>query len=71
VAGLITGGQPGTITPGTSRQVPYVVDVQNGSTSADMEDILSTAAGMQTASDTLGVGSDWYMVVATFRPASG
>ena len=71
VAGLITGGQPGTITPGTSQQVPYVVDVQNGSASADMEDILSTAAGTQTASDTLGVGSDWYMVVATFRPASG
>ena len=71
VAGLITGGQPGTIVPGTSQQVPYVVDVQNGSASADMEDILSTAAGTQTASDTLGVGSDWYMVVATFRPASG
>ena len=71
VAGLITGGQPGTIIPGTSQQVPYVVDVQNGSASADMEDILSTAAGTQTASDTLGVGSDWYMVVATFRPASG
>jgi hypothetical protein len=70
VAGLITGGQPGTIVPGTSQQVPYVVDVQNGSASADMEDILSTAAGTQTASDALGVGSDWYMVVATFRPAS-
>jgi hypothetical protein len=68
VAGLITGGQPGTIIPGASQQVPYVVDVQNGSASADMEDILSTAAGPQTASDTLGVGSDWYMVVATFRP---
>jgi len=36
-----------------------------------MADILSTAAGTQTASDTLGVGSDWYMVVATFRPADG
>jgi hypothetical protein len=71
VAGLITGGQPGTIIPGTSQQVPYVVDVQNGSASADIEDILSTAPGPQTASDTLGVGSDWYMVVATFRPASG
>ena len=71
VAGLITGGQPGTIVPGTSQQVPYVVDVQNGSASADMEDILSTAAGTQTASDTLGAGSDWYMVVATFRTASG
>jgi hypothetical protein len=71
VAGLITGGQPGTISPGASQQVPYVVDVQNGSASADMEDILATAAGPQTASDSLGTGSDWYMVVATFRPASG
>ena len=70
VAGLITGGQPGTIVSGASQQVPYVVDVQNGSASADMEDILSTAAGTQTASDILGTGSDWYMVVATFRPAS-
>jgi len=69
VAGLITGGQPGTITPGASQHVPYVIDVQNGSGSADMEDILSTAPGTQTASDTLGVGSDWYMVVATFRPS--
>jgi hypothetical protein len=71
IAGLITGGQPGTITAGSSQQVPYVIDVQNGSGSADMEDILSTAAGTQTASNALGSGSDWYMVVATFRPASG
>jgi Fibronectin type III domain len=71
LAGLITGGQPGTIVPGSSQQVPYVVDVQNGSASADIEDILSTAAGTQTASDILGADSDWYMVVATFRPASG
>ena len=68
VAGLITGGQPGTIAPGASQQVPYAVDVQNGSASADFEDILSTAPGVQTASATLGAGSDWYMVVATFRP---
>jgi hypothetical protein len=68
IAGLITGGQPGTISPGASQQVPYVVDVQNGSASADLEDVLSTAAGTQTASDALGSGSDWYMVVATFRP---
>ena len=68
IAGLITGGQPGTISPGASQKVPYVIDVQNGSASADLEDILSTAAGTQTASDALGSGSDWYMVVATFRP---
>jgi hypothetical protein len=31
-------------------------------------DVLSTAPGPQTAGATLGVGSDWYMVVAAFRP---
>ena len=68
IAGLITGGQPGTIVPGASQNVPLVVDVQNGSASADIEDVLSTASGVQTAGATLGVGSDWYMVVAAFRP---
>ena len=68
IAGLITGGQPGTIAPGASQNVPLAVNVQNGSASADMEDILSTAPGAQTAGAALGVGSDWYMVVATFRP---
>jgi hypothetical protein len=68
IAGLITGGQPGTIVPGASQNVPLAVDVQNGSASADMEDVLSTAPGVQTAGAMLGVGSDWYMVVGAFRP---
>ena len=48
--------------------MPYAVDVQNGSASADVEDILSTAPGVQSAGATLGAGSDWYMIVAAFRP---
>ena len=72
VGAVITGGQPGNITAGSSDSVPYindVVDAQNGSASADLEDILSSTTGPQTANATLGVGGDWYMVVATFRPA--
>ena len=72
IGAVITGGQPGNITAGSSDSVPYindVVDAQNGSASSDLEDILSSAAGPQTANATLGVGGDWYMVVATFRPA--
>jgi chitodextrinase len=72
VGAVITGGQPGNIIAGSSDSVPYindVVDAQNGSASADLEDILSSTAGTQSANATLGVGGDWYMVVATFRPA--
>lgn len=72
IGAVITGGQPGNITAGSSDSVPYindVVDAQNGSASSDLEDILSSAAGPQTANATLGVGGDWYMVVAAFRPA--
>ena len=71
VGAVITGGQPGNITAGSSDSVPYindVVDAQNGSASSDLEDILSSAPGPQTANATLGVGGDWYMVVAAFRP---
>jgi hypothetical protein len=68
IAGILTEGQPGNITPGSSLGIPYVVDVQNGSASADIEDILSGAAGAQSEQATLGVGSGSYTVVAAFRP---
>ncbi len=69
IAAVITGGQPGNITPGSSLGIPYVVDVQNGSASADLEDILSGAAGPQSEHATLGTdGSGSYTVVAAFRP---
>jgi hypothetical protein len=48
--------------------VPYLVDAQNGSASADLEDILSGAAGPQAGSLTLGSATNWYMVLSTFRP---
>src|SRR5437773_2491624 len=70
VAAVLTGGQPGWVLPGSSQRVPYVLDVQNGSSASDLEDILSSAAGPQEGSMTLGTGTNWNMVLATFRPAS-
>jgi hypothetical protein len=68
IGATITAGQPGSILAGASQGVPYVVDVQNGSASASLEDILATAAGPQTATATLGAASTSYTVVAAFKP---
>ncbi len=68
VAAVITGGQPGSAMAGSSQMVPYLIDVQNGSASSDLEDILSSAAGPQEGSLTLGSATNWYMVLATFSP---
>src|SRR5439155_22788941 len=68
VAAVITGGQPGWVTAGSSQTVPYLVDAQNGSASSDLEDILSSAAGQKDGTLTLGSATNWYMVLATFRP---
>jgi len=69
VAAVLTGGQPGYATPGSSQRVPYVLDVHNGSAASDLEDILSSADGPQEGSLTLGRPDNWYMVLATFVPA--
>src|SRR5207247_445557 len=68
VASVITGGQPGYALPGSSQRVPYVVDVQNGSASSDIEDVLSSPDGPQAGSLTLVTATNWYIVLATFRP---
>src|SRR5437773_2851113 len=68
VAAVITGGQPGSVAAGSSQMVPYLIDAQNGSASSDLEDILSSAAGPQEGSLTFGSATNWYMVLATFRP---
>src|SRR5436190_9837121 len=68
VAAVITGGQPGSAAAGSSQMVPYLIDAQNGSASSDLEDILSSAAGPQEGSLTFGSATNWYMVLATFRP---
>jgi len=68
VAAALTSGQPVFVTPGSSQMVPYVLDVRYGSASADLEDILSCAAGPQQGSLTFGTTDTWHMVLATFRP---
>ena len=68
VAAVITGGQPGYAIPGSSQMVPYVLDVRNGSASSDLADILSSAAGPQEGSVTLGTPTNWYVLLATFHP---
>jgi hypothetical protein len=67
-AGLITGGQPLTVTPCTSQGAPFTLEARNGSESTDTAAVLSSAAGAQHAQFTLAHGGDWYAVVATFRP---
>src|SRR5207245_10723370 len=70
VAAVITGGQPASAVPGSSQMVPYVLDLCYGSASSLLEDILSSAEGPQEGSATLGTATNWFMVLATFRPAS-
>jgi hypothetical protein len=65
---IITGGQPGTITPGSSQGLTFVMRSQTSSGSADVEDVLAGAAGAQDARATFGSSTDWYAVVATFKP---
>ena len=48
--------------------VPYLIDAHNGSYASDLEDILSSAAGPQDGSLTLGTATSWFMVLATFHP---
>jgi hypothetical protein len=68
VGGLITGGQPLTVTPGSSQGVPFTMQVFNGSRSTDIAGILSSAPGAQNGRFTLATSSDWYALAATFRP---
>ena len=65
---IITGGQPGTVTPGSSQGQTFVMRSQTSSGSADVEDVLTGAAGAQDARATFGSSTDWYAVVATFKP---
>ncbi|MFD0331475.1 fibronectin type III domain-containing protein [Streptacidiphilus monticola] len=67
---LITGGNPASVTPGSSQGLAYTARNRTASGSAFEEDIAAGAAGAQRGTATLGASTDWYAVVATFRPAS-
>lgn len=66
---LITGGQPLSVTPGSSQGVPFITNAFNGSRSADTQAIYVGEAGAQNARFVLGQNMDWYAAVSTFRPA--
>jgi predicted outer membrane repeat protein len=70
VGGIITGGDPGSVTPGSSNGQYFTTRAENASESVGLEDILSSSAGAQQASASLGTSTDWYAVVAVFRPYS-
>jgi chitodextrinase len=68
VGGVITGGQPGTVTPGSSQAQPFTLRAQTSSGSADIEDIAASAAGAQNARATFSAATDWYAAVGVFHP---
>ena len=67
VGGIITGGAPGTVTPGSSQAQPFTLRAQTSSGSADMEDISASAAGAQNARATFSAATDWYAAVGVFH----
>ncbi len=71
VGGIITGGAPGTVTPGSSQAKPFALRVQTSSGSADFEDIAASNAGAQDAQATFSSATDWYAAVGVFHPFGG
>ncbi len=63
VGGIVTGGSPGNVTAGTG----FTMRMMTSGESADLEDIVSSAAGPQAATATFSQATDWYSVVAVFH----
>ncbi|NMH99925.1 hypothetical protein, partial [Pseudonocardia acidicola] len=63
---LVTGGNPSGTSPGSG----YTARAHTGTGSAFAEDVLSSTAGAQHGTATLGAATDWYAVAATFRAAT-
>src|SRR5213083_1256573 len=68
-AALVTGGDPGSVTPGSSVGVPYTARAKTSNGSSYEEDIVSSAAGAQDCTATLASATDWYAVCAVFHLA--
>jgi hypothetical protein len=68
VGGLITGGLPGAVAPGTTQGRQLVTRITDDSNSALLADVLSSNSGSQHASFTLTNPTDWYVVAAVFHP---
>jgi chitodextrinase len=67
VGGIITGGSPGTVTPGSSQGQAFTMHAQTSSGSADLENVLGSAAGTQDARATFSAATDWYAAAAVFH----
>src|SRR3989454_1553606 len=67
-AALVTGGSPGSVTPGSSLGLPYPPRAETANGAAFEEDITSSAAGAQQGTATLGASTAWYAVCAVFHP---
>src|SRR5436190_264720 len=68
-AALVTGGDPGSVTPGSSVGVPYTARAQTSNGSSYEADLVSSAAGAQDGTATLASATDWYAVCAVFHLA--
>jgi fibronectin type 3 domain-containing protein len=68
VGSIITGGSPSSVTPGATQGLAFTMRAQKPSGSVDIEDVLASAAGTQNARATFGTATDWYAMVAVFRP---
>src|SRR5437762_13826169 len=67
-AALVTGGDPGSVTPGSSVGVPYTARAQTSNGSSYEADITSSAAGGQHGTATLASATNWFAVCAVFHP---
>src|SRR5438046_4339304 len=65
---LVTGGSPGSVTPGSSQGVPYTLRAETSNGSSYEEDITSSAEGGQHGTATLASATDWFAVCAVFHP---
>ena len=70
VGGIVTGGQPGTVTPGSTQGQTFTMGTETSSGTSDLEYVLNGATGTQDARATFSSATDWYSGVATFHPAT-
>src|ERR1022692_398477 len=71
VGGIITGGSPGTVTPGSSQGRTFTIRAQTSSGSSDLEDVLASNAGTQDGTATFSTATDWYAAAGVFHPYGG
>jgi hypothetical protein len=67
---LQTGKAPGSVTAGSSQGVQFTTRTALANWTDGSEDILSSAAGAQQATLSLGTSTKWFMVGAAFAPAA-